>query len=71
VPAPPAGDRKLFAVPWEALTLDSERQRFILSVDSKRLMQAPGFDPEHWPTMAQPTWAGTLYEFYGVEPYWH
>jgi len=66
---PPSADRKLFAVPWEALTLDSERRRFILGVDRQRLMQAPGFDPAHWPTMAQPTWAGALYEFYGVEPY--
>ena len=30
---------------------------------------APGIDPAHWPSMAQPTWASALYEFYGVEPY--
>jgi hypothetical protein len=69
--APQEGARKLFAVPWLALTLDSERRRFILDVDRERLRQAPGFDPQRWPTMAEPTWASTLYEYYGVEPYWH
>jgi sporulation protein YlmC with PRC-barrel domain len=71
VEEPPATDRKLFAVPWLALTLDSEHRRFILDVSRERLEQAPGFDPAHWPTMAQPTWESSLYEFYGVEPYWH
>ncbi|HEX4023600.1 MAG TPA: PRC-barrel domain-containing protein [Steroidobacteraceae bacterium] len=66
-----AAGAKLFAVPWPALTLDSDRRRFILDVNRERLKQAPGLDPEHWPTMAQPTWASTLYEFYGVEPDWH
>ena len=61
--------RKLFAVPWEALRLDAERKRFVLDTDRERLRHAPGFDPAHWPSMAQPTWTSALYEFYGVEPY--
>jgi sporulation protein YlmC with PRC-barrel domain len=62
---------KLFAVPWSALTLDSENRQFILDVDRDRLKDAPGFDKDHWPSMAQPTWASTVYKFYGVDPYWH
>jgi sporulation protein YlmC with PRC-barrel domain len=61
--------RKLFAVPWEALRLDGARQCFVLDTDRERLRNAPGIDPEHWPSMAQPTWTSALYEFYGVEPY--
>jgi sporulation protein YlmC with PRC-barrel domain len=61
--------RKLFAVPWEALRLDAERQRLVIDTQRERLRDAPGFDPAHWPSMAQPTWTSALYEFYGVEPY--
>ena len=64
------GDR-LFAVPWRALTLDTANKRFILKVSKEKLKNAPGFDKEHWPSMAQPTWASTVYKFYGVDPYWH
>jgi sporulation protein YlmC with PRC-barrel domain len=62
---------KLFAVPWSALTLDTEHKQFILDVDKNRLKDAPGFDMDHWPSMAQPTWACAVYKFYGVDPYWH
>ena len=62
--------RKLFAVPWAALRLDAERKCFVLDVDRERLRAAPGFDPDHWPTLAQPVWTSRLYEYYGIEPYW-
>jgi sporulation protein YlmC with PRC-barrel domain len=61
--------RKLFAVPWEALRLDAQRQCLVIDTQRERLRNAPGFDPAHWPSMAQPTWTSALYEFYGVEPY--
>jgi sporulation protein YlmC with PRC-barrel domain len=64
------GASKLFAVPWAALRLDPQHRRFILDVDRDRLRDAPGFDPQNWPTMAQPVWASRLYQYYGVEPYW-
>ena len=45
------GDR-LFAIPWRALTLDTENKCFILDVAKERLSIAPGFDKDHWPAMA-------------------
>jgi len=48
---------KLFAVPWLALMLDTDQKQFVLDVDRDRLKDAPGFDKDHWPSMAQPTWA--------------
>ena len=47
---------KLFAVPWDALTLDATNQEFILGVDKEVLENAPGFDKEHWPDMADSSW---------------
>ena len=43
---------KLFAIPWSALTLDTDNKCFILDVSKERLEQAPGFDKDHWPSQA-------------------
>lgn len=61
---------KLFAIPWSALTLDAERKCFVLGVDKERLKQAPGFDKDHWPTMADSRWASDIHSYYGSRPYW-
>lgn len=53
-------DTKLFAVPWEALTLDTENKRFVLNADSSTLEAAPGFDKEDWPDMADEIWDGKI-----------
>lgn len=60
----------LFAVPWQALVLDPEHKQFKLNVAKERLKEAPGFDKNHWPAMADPTWASATHRFYEVSPYW-
>jgi sporulation protein YlmC with PRC-barrel domain len=40
---------KYFAVPFKALTLDSNRHAFILRQKKEVLENAPGFDKNHWP----------------------
>jgi hypothetical protein len=57
---------KLFAVPWQALTLDTINKRFTLNVAEEALKDAPGFDKDHWPSMADPTWASGVHKFYGT-----
>lgn len=57
------GDR-LFAVPWKALKLDAENKRFLLDVDVERLKNAPGFDKDNWPDMADPTWSSSIESYY-------
>ena len=63
---------KLFAVPWEALTINTEDHTFILNVDKGQLEDAPGFDKDHWPDQAQyeSGWLLDLYNYYGYTPYW-
>ncbi len=61
---------KLFALPWEALTLDALEKRFVLDVSKEKLENAEGFDKDHWPLMADPTWASKLYAYYDITPYW-
>ncbi|MGF6487686.1 PRC-barrel domain-containing protein [Pseudomonas frederiksbergensis] len=60
---------KLFAVPWNALTLDTVNKRFVLNVEKERLENAPGFDKDNWPNMADETWATEIHSFYGTKPF--
>jgi hypothetical protein len=59
---------KLFAVPFDALKLDTTNERFILDVEKQMLENAPGFDKDNWPDMADETWASQVHSFYG-SPY--
>jgi sporulation protein YlmC with PRC-barrel domain len=61
---------KLFAIPWEALRLDTDRHEFILDVDKELLKKAPGFDKNDWPDMADRSWGSGIYGYYGYRPYW-
>lgn len=56
--------KKLFAVPWQALRLDTINKRFVLDVDKDRLEDAPGFDPDHWPDMADQAWVEEIDDYY-------
>jgi sporulation protein YlmC with PRC-barrel domain len=60
---------KLFAVPWNALTLDTVNKRFILKVNKEQLKDAPGFDADNWPDMADPVWNNEIHTYYGTKPY--
>lgn len=60
---------KLFAVPWQALKLDTVNKRFTLDAAKKRLENAPGFNQDDWPNMADPSWQKDIHAFYGTKPY--
>jgi sporulation protein YlmC with PRC-barrel domain len=60
---------KLFAVPWEALKLDTINKRFVLDVNKDRLQGAPGFDTAHWPDMADESWEKDIHAWYGTKPF--
>lgn len=55
---------RLFAIPWDALELDTVNERFILDVEADRLKEAPGFDKDDWPDMADPVWADSVRSYY-------
>ena len=60
---------KLFAVPWNALHLDTVNKRFVLNVERERLQDAPGFDKDQWPDMADAEWARGIHAYYNSKPY--
>jgi sporulation protein YlmC with PRC-barrel domain len=61
---------KLFAIPWSALSVDTVEKRLVLDVAKERLENAPGFDKDNWPDMADQTWGAKIYSYYGTKPYW-
>jgi hypothetical protein len=61
---------KYFAIPWNAFRFNLADKRAILNVDKKLLENAPGFDKDHWPNMADSIWGSSIYKHYGYVPYW-
>ena len=61
---------KLYAIPWSALVLDTDRKCFVLDISEERLSRDDGFDKDNWPSMADEVWARRVYDFYEQAPYW-
>jgi len=61
---------KLFALPWNSISYDPNKECFILNVDKEKLKNAPGFDKDHWPDMADRTWGESISQYYGAKSYW-
>jgi sporulation protein YlmC with PRC-barrel domain len=62
---------KYFAIPWSALTAKAgDDNTLVLNVDKEKLKNAPGFDKNSWPNMADRTWGKEIHTYYGVAPYW-
>ena len=59
---------KLLAIPWHVLTVDTQQKCFRLSIPSGKIKDAPGFDKDNWPAMADHTWATSVHAYYGIEP---
>jgi sporulation protein YlmC with PRC-barrel domain len=62
---------KLFAIPWNALSVDEDEKCLVLDADKETLESAPGFDKDNWPDMADTSWGSKIYQHYGQEPYWN
>ncbi len=67
---------KFFAIPYEALELETKRHAFILRQSKEVLEKAPGFDKDHWPETNLHTlqdssvyWGGFMGSNTGAVPY--
>ena len=47
---------RLFLVPWSHLRVEQDERRIIVDLPRAALEQAPGFDRDHWPNMADTSW---------------
>lgn len=62
---------KLFAVPPETLSIDTDEKCLVFNVDKEQLKNAPGFDKDNWPDFADPALGSSVYGHYGKQPYWN
>ncbi|WP_420459790.1 PRC-barrel domain-containing protein [Neolewinella sp.] len=58
---------KYFAIPFEAFSVNTTTEKFVLNVSKDRLENAPGFDKDNWPKTNDHTYWNNLYTHYGVE----
>jgi sporulation protein YlmC with PRC-barrel domain len=62
---------RYFAIPPRAFRISHQNDwELILPIDQRQIAQAPGFDRDNWPIMANPRWAEEAYRFYGQQPHW-
>jgi sporulation protein YlmC with PRC-barrel domain len=62
---------KYFAVPWQALIVDTEKKEIVLDISKEKLEKAPGFDKDNWPHTLNRNWLVDVYSYYGYSPYWN
>lgn len=65
---------KYFAVPWNDLKLQpagltssgtQKADHYVLDVNKETLKNAPGFNKDRWPDLADPNWTKDIDKFYG------
>ena len=61
---------KLFALPPKALTFNADDEEFMVNIDKGVLKNAPGFDKDDWPDVADREYATKIYSYYGYTPFW-
>ncbi len=63
---------KLFAIPFTEFNFsaNTNTNQYILKVSKNRLKEAPGFDPDHWPSFADEQWHRDIHQYYDRSPYW-
>ena len=56
----------LVAVPWNAMRIDEKAdiESFVLDIDRKTLHNAPRFNKDNWPDMADPGFAAAIRRHY-------
>jgi Uncharacterized conserved protein len=59
---------KLFAIPWQALSLRLHEHAFALNVPKETLDKEEGFDKDNWPLTREKL--SRTYSYYGYQPYW-
>ncbi|MCA9513883.1 MAG: PRC-barrel domain-containing protein [Myxococcales bacterium] len=62
---------KLFAVPFSAFTIDTDKHAAVLPSATKEVFEkAKGFDKDHWPQINDPEWGKHVHDVWGARPYW-
>jgi sporulation protein YlmC with PRC-barrel domain len=55
---------KLFAIPWHVLKYDTRHDAYVVYIPEERLMNAPSFDADNPPDMADTQWSTQVGDYY-------
>lgn len=58
---------KLFAIPPQAISVDTEKKQLVLNASKEQLENAPGFDKDNWPNLADESFRDQIYNHYGYK----
>jgi sporulation protein YlmC with PRC-barrel domain len=64
------GERRV-ALPFTALTQDTDRQCFLIDASLAAFETAPGFDDSQWAATPELGWHEEVHRYYGARPYWN
>jgi sporulation protein YlmC with PRC-barrel domain len=59
------------ALPWTALTHDTDRQCFLMDAAPAAFENAPGLERNQWPAAPALSWHEEVHRYYGARPYWN
>src|SRR5262245_39742969 len=55
---------KLHPIPWSALNISPSRNYVLVDIDKQTLKNAPAFDRDSRPNMADPVWRRSIHDHY-------
>lgn len=61
---------KLFAIPFSSFKHHTDSDKYVLDVPKEKLKNAPGFDGDHWPAMADEKWNRDVHAYYDRPGFW-
>jgi hypothetical protein len=62
---------KLFALPWDVLKYNTDRNAYIVNIPEERLKSAPNFEEGAEPNWGDAKYAKEIHEYYGSKADWY
>jgi hypothetical protein len=59
---------KLFAIPFNELRVDEDKEIFVLNRDKDYVKESPGFDSSHWPATNDHSYFDSVNSYYNRPP---
>ena len=58
-------------LPWQTLTYDEDKHGYVVSVSKEQLKKAPTMSVGEYERLADKAYGESIYNYYGVQPYWN
>lgn len=62
---------KLFALPWDILKYNTDRDAYVIDLPEDRLKSAPSFEASDWPDLGNRDYGKRIHDYYGSRADWY